>query len=386
MFENTGPAQAGRCRILYVVGQMHTGGLERQLVYLLRGIDRDRYRPAVAVWQYNEQDIRVPDVRSLGVPLYAMSGPASGLSKMRAFRALAKHLGPEVVHSYTFFTNVAAAWAASSTAAVAIGSIRSDFLWGKRDAGPVLGRLSARWPRYQISNSFSAAEAAHHSHSVFTPATCGVVFNGLDLELFRPSALPAGTPRIVGLGYLLPVKRWDRLVAVAAALKRDGVQCHVDIVGDGTLRDDLVERTRRADVVDRVHFLSHTNDVPAALSRASLLVLPSDNEGTPNVVMEAMACGRAVVACGVGDIPKLVDDGTTGYIVKPGDDAMLAERIAALVRDPDLCRQMGEAGRRKAEREFGLQRLGRETLAFYRDAGWREQQSGTFRMQHVVGE
>jgi glycosyltransferase involved in cell wall biosynthesis len=87
--------------------------------------------------------------------------------------------------------------------------------------------------------------------------------------------------------------------------------------------------------------------------------------------MEAMACGRPVVATDVGDVPLLVQDGKTGFVVRRGDETMLVERLANLILKRDLCRQMGEAGRAKAESEFGLERLLGETLAAYLAAGWK---------------
>jgi len=97
-----------------------------------------------------------------------------------------------------------------------------------------------------------------------------------------------------------------------------------------------------------------------------------ENEGCLDVVMEAMACGRAVVATDAGDVPYLVEDGKAGFVVRRGDDMTLAARMATLITNLDLCQQMGEAGRARAEREFGLDRLVAETLAAYRAAGWKD--------------
>jgi glycosyltransferase involved in cell wall biosynthesis len=369
------------------VGQLHTGGLERQLYYLLRTIDRDRYRPAVAVWRYSEGDVHVPPIQALGVPLYSVSDAPSRMAKLKAFRQLVRTLEPEVVHSYSFHTNIAASWGTVGTRAVAVGSIRSDFDWAKKESGALLGRLSARWPADQICNSAAAAAAARRSRSFFAPGRCHVVRNGLDLERFRPSPVATDGPcRIVGLGYLLPVKRWDRLLGAAQVLKRRGLDYRIDIVGDGPLRGVLEQRAQALDVVDRVRFVAHTDDVPGLLARASFLVLTSESEGCPNAVMEAMACGRAVVSTNVGDVSSLVEDGQAGFLVRPDDDLMLAERIATLVADRALCRQMGNAARARAERDFGLDHLARETLAAYRTAGWREQVAGASSVEALAGE
>jgi glycosyltransferase involved in cell wall biosynthesis len=88
--------------------------------------------------------------------------------------------------------------------------------------------------------------------------------------------------------------------------------------------------------------------------------------------MEAMACGRAVVATNVGDIPTLIDNDKTGFFVPCTDGAGLVDRVVTLITNRELCRQMGAAGRLKAEREFGMSRLVEETLCAYQQAGWRE--------------
>jgi glycosyltransferase involved in cell wall biosynthesis len=374
MAEPALPPDRRSCRLLYVVGQLHTGGLERQLIYLLRALDRDRYKPAVAVWKYSENDVYLPMLRRLGVPLFSVSDEPSGIAKLRAFRRLVRQLEPEVVHSYSFYTNPAASWAVYGTPAIAVGSIRSDFRWGIRDAGWLLGRLSARWPRYQISNSFLAASDARATRGLFTPAQCAVVRNGIDLEQFGPTDVAAGPAPIVGVGYLLPAKRWDRLIRAAQILKRKGLSFTMAVVGDGPLAGELRRQAADLGVGDCVRFVSHTDDVPAVLGSSSFTVLTSANEGCPNAVMEAMACGRAVVATDVGDVPTLVTHGETGFLVPSGDEPALVDALARLITDRELCRRMGQAARVKAEREFSLDRLARETLAAYGDAGWQERE------------
>src|SRR5262245_24300455 len=115
------------CRLLYLTGQLRRGGQERQLCYLLQGMDRERYRPAVAVWSFREVDEYVPEIRALGVPIYSLGSTRSIPAKLIAFRRLVAHLKPEVVHSYCFWTNFAACCSTLSTESLSIGSIRNDF-------------------------------------------------------------------------------------------------------------------------------------------------------------------------------------------------------------------------------------------------------------------
>jgi glycosyltransferase involved in cell wall biosynthesis len=361
------------CRFLFLIGQLQSGGSERQLYYLLEAMDRQRYRPALAVWNFQETDPYVAKVRAMHVPVYGLESGPSAWVKLRAFRRLVRQLDPEVVHSYTFYTNFAAQWSVRQTRAIAVGSVRGDFTLDKKDAGQLLGRLSARWPRDQIFNSLAAAETCRRTSSLFAPKRLHIVRNRLALEAFRDIALsPPERAKAVGIGSLVPVKRWDRLLRAALALKTKGLDCNIQIAGVGKGRELLNDEARRLDIADRVHFLGHTDDVAGLLAGASFLVHTSDSEGYPNVILEAMACARAVIAMDAGDVPSLVEDGKTGFVVPRGDESTLVARMVTLLTDLDLCRRMGEAGRARVEQFLDLSRLVSETLGAYRAMGWKD--------------
>src|SRR4051794_14548564 len=108
---------------------MDRGGLERQLSYLLRALDRDRYRPAVALWDGHADDLYLPELEKLGVPVYPLDAGGRPWVKLTQLRALVRTLRPEVLHSYTFYTNIAAQYAVWDTPAIPVGSVRSDFVW-----------------------------------------------------------------------------------------------------------------------------------------------------------------------------------------------------------------------------------------------------------------
>jgi glycosyltransferase involved in cell wall biosynthesis len=179
---------------------------------------------------------------------------------------------------------------------------------------------------------------------------------------------------VAAIGSLMPVKRWDRLLRVARNLKNVlGEDIHFQIAGDGPLRPALDKLADDLGVSRIVELRGAVHDIPAFLGGAKFLVHTSQSEGCPNVVMEAMACGLPVVAMETGEIPYLVEDGKTGFVVRQEDETMFAERVSRLLRDDELCLRMGAAAREKAKREFTLERLVSETLAAYKVAGWRDE-------------
>jgi len=359
------------CRILYLVGQLGPGGSERQLCLLLQKMDRERYRPEVVVWSFQDAETYVRHIQRLDVALHRFPHTHTSTRKMLAVRRIVQRIRPEIVHSYSFYTNVAAYWATLGTKIIPIGAVRSDLLDNKRSSGSILGRLSARWPNKQIYNNFAAAENARNSGTLFAPRRVFVVQNGLDLQQFQKIPLSNKEPiLILGVGSLLEYKRWDRLLRVALKLKQRGLQFLVEIVGGGPLRECLERQIHDLEIADRVRFAGHTDDVAGVIAKSTVLAHTSDVEGCPNVIMEAMACGRAVVAMEAGDIPYLVDDGRTGFVIPRGDEEKMVECLAELIANHNLCLRMGEAGRNKAEREFGLERFVERTFKAYRAAGW----------------
>jgi glycosyltransferase involved in cell wall biosynthesis len=284
-----------------------------------------------------------------------------------------RQVRPEVLHSYCFYTNFAAYCASFGTKTVALGSLQSDFFRERKESGPCLGRLSARWPATQICNSWRSADNARRTAGLFVPRTLHVVRNGIDLRLFQSTPIPrVGPPLLLGVGTLIQVKRWDRLIGLAARLKNAGHTFRMRIVGGGPLSGTLQQLTQNLQVDDQVCLPGHVDDIAGELRHATCLIHTSEVEGCPNVVMEAMASGRAVVAADAGDIADLVEHGKTGFVVTQGDDAALEHYVTLLLTNSGLCQAMGEAARVKANREFRMDRLLTETLAAYRAAGWKD--------------
>ncbi len=361
------------CRILFLIGELVAGGAEKQLVCLLQEMDRTRYRPGLVVWNYKESDVNVPEVRSLEVPLWGYPLEVSSYRKLSHLVRLSRILSPEVVHSYSNYTNFAAFCAARLAGAVGVGSVQNeidpaDFI----EKRAVIGRLSASLPRVQMSNSHAAAERIMADRKWFTPGRLALVTNPIDVSKFRSDPVPMSPPHVIlGIGSLIPFKRWDRLLKIAQQLKRRDLPVQINIAGDGPLRGQLEAMASDLGVADMTRFLGYRSDIPDLIARARLVVHTSDAEGTPNVVMEALAAGRAVVATDAGDVRKLIENGKTGFVIARDDTETLAARIVEIVTDDELAAGMGKAASEYARREFSMSRPLKEVFDVYRSAGWR---------------
>ena len=187
-----------------------------------------------------------------------------------------------------------------------------------------------------------------------------LVPHGVDLRRFRPAPPPANEPvRLLAVGRLVPKKGFDVLLDAVAGLPA-GVRLR--IVGDGPLRAALARRAEVLGLEDRIELAGAVThrELPAEYAGAHVVVVPSvqdetgDRDGLPNVVLEAMACGRPVVASDLAGIPSAIADEVTGRLVAPGDAAGLRDALAALAPDPARRAALGHAARARVECDFEL--------------------------------
>lgn len=160
-----------------------------------------------------------------------------------------------------------------------------------------------------------------------------------------PVPLPE-RPVVLYVGALEPTKGVDVLLEAWPAVRAALPEARLVLVGDGSLRGQVDQAMREQGEGVRALGRVPRSEVAGRLDAATLLVLPSRSEGLPLVLLEAMARARAVVASRVGGIPELVEDGASGLLVPPADPGALGQALLRLLRDPERCAQLGEAGRR----------------------------------------
>jgi glycosyltransferase involved in cell wall biosynthesis len=210
------------------------------------------------------------------------------------------------------------------------------------------------------------------------PEKIDCVPTGVDLERFRPDLV--GTlrqemglgPETELVGMISVLRSWKGhatfLEAAGKILARVPGRAHFVIAGDGPGREELARRVAQSPWGSAVTLLGHRDDVPNLLASLDVLALPSfAHEGIPQIILQAQAMGRAVVATTVGGIPEVVQDGVNGLLVPPRDASALAEKMTLLLNNPSLRRRLGAAARAHVETEFSLDDMGRRLLWLYED-------------------
>jgi len=194
--------------------------------------------------------------------------------------------------------------------------------------------------------------------------------SGVDLDEYAVEEEPEGSTLV-----LLPARMlWDKgvreFVGAARLLRQRGVAARCVLVGGldvnrAAVGEDALRAWQDEGVVE---WWGRRDDVPALMREAAIVCLPSYREGVPKALLEAAACGRAIVTTNVPGCREVVRDGENGLLVPVRDAVALADALELLLGDRDLRRRMGRAGRARAEQEFSVLVVVRKTLAIYAQA------------------
>jgi glycosyltransferase involved in cell wall biosynthesis len=171
---------------------------------------------------------------------------------------------------------------------------------------------------------------------------------------------------LVGIvGRLFPIKNHPLFLESAVrVLKREPAARFV-IVGDGTLRSELERQAREFGITDRVFFTGWQRDMPRIYADLDVLVVSSDNEGTPVSAIEAMATGCPVVATKVGGLPDLISDGESGLLVPPRNPDALSNAVLRVLEDSEAAGRMSAAARQSVHQRYTRTHLLAETDRLY---------------------
>jgi glycosyltransferase involved in cell wall biosynthesis len=356
-----------------VLALHRTADVDVDVVLLNEGLLAERLREAgVAVTIFPETEL----------------GGAALLARIRR-HLLARRT--DVLHTHRYKENVLGAFAAALTSRTrstrtlhGAPEFNAPFWQFRKSVPQWLDWFTARFLQFPIV--CVSAELLERRAQSLPPNRLRVVANGVDLDSLRRAELPASASlpaadrpfRVAFFGRLMPVKRIDVIVETAAVLERESPgQFSIQIFGEGPLQSDLEEQVRRLGLEAAVHFMGFTSQPAAWLRRMHGLVLTSDHEGLPMIVLEAMALGVPVISHAVGAIPEVLGAGAMGTLISNQDPSSYAKAITALRDEPDAIRARTDRASRQVESRYSAAHTVREYLSIYRELGGNTRKSAS---------
>lgn len=328
--------------ICFIAGQLGLGGAERQLFYILKtlqDLNWEIFLISLTKGEYWEKQIK-----ELGIPVYYAGKSENRLKRLFVIFSYIYHHRPAIIQSQHFHTNIYAAFSGRILKIPSIGAIRSTVVDEILNAGKGFGEICLRGPKYLAANSYTGLLNAIKKG--ISEQRIRYLPNVIDTTRFYPTNKTQNGQVITILlvsNLSLPQKRVELFIEAIAKLKRrNATPIKAKIVGDGILKTQLLNVAERLEVYpDTFEFLGKRTNIEEIYRNSDIFILTSEREGTPNVIMEAMASGLPIVATDVGGVKDLVNDRVTGFLVQSGDVESLVEKMIILIEDGKLREKMG---------------------------------------------
>ncbi len=342
-------------------------GTEKQLLEVLRRLDRTRFRPHLVCLR-NSDWLKTGDI---GCELTVMgfgSFLSLGFFKCRKrFARFCRAQKIDIVQTFFRDGNLAGTlWAHKARVGVIIASRRNigSGYWHNRREIAIL-RYLKRYTTHYITNSDAAAEETSRVEGV-EPSRITVIGNGLDIDAYPlPDAQQAAeikqswgftddTPIIGAVANLRPVKNLPFLVRAAARIVRQRPEVGFVALGEGDQRTELQEMIDEHDLTDKFVLPGKSDNVARDLAGFDIAVLCSHRESLSNSLMEYMATGRAIIASDVGGNRELISSDDLGFIYPADDEAAFDRCVLRLLDDDGLRDRIGHTARAEASRQFSF--------------------------------
>ena len=364
--------------ILFIIGDLDIGGTERHLAQILPALVGYNLSPIVYTLTHKGKLAPILEEQGIRVIAHPLSSLTRGLPRnVRRFASLPlSFVGllvalwlnrPQIVH---FFLPAAYILGGLSSLFVPIDSraMSRRSLANYQSDHPLLARLE-RWlhPKMTAVLGNSNAVVEQLREEGVARDRLGLIYNGVDASVYRTLPMRSELRKSLGISQdalilvmvanFIPYKGHEDLLAGLSSIRDDLPRpWELLLVGEGGAHADVIEsRAAEAGVEDCVRFLGARSDIPQILGAADIGILCSHEEGFSNSILEGMAAGLPMVVTGVGGNREAVVDGENGLVVPPRDPDALAAAILSLAQDNDKRRQMGDAGRRRAETLFSYE-------------------------------
>ncbi|MGD9587797.1 MAG: glycosyltransferase [Pyrinomonadaceae bacterium] len=359
-----------RKNVLHLIPSFRSGGSERQAVQLVKRMADDGRHNVVPACLDRDGPLlsELGQIASGDIPEFALDSfyDARMARQLSSFVKYLRKKKIDIVQSHDFYTNIFGMLGARlARVPVRIAAKRET---GMRSKAQLFAeRRAIGLATAIVANSASVKE--YLIGSSVPERKIEVIHNGLDLRRFEvPTSDRAailadlGLPADPDLRFVTivanlrdPVKDQETFLEAAKIVSGRNAKAVFVLAGEGPRTDMIENLAERIGIGEKVHFLGRCDRVPELLSVSAIGVLTSRSEGFSNSILEYMAAGLPVVATRVGGAAEAVIEGKTGYLIEPGDNALLASRLVEILQNDELATSMGAKGRKRASEHFSIE-------------------------------
>ena len=361
-------------RILYLITSTNVGGTERALLELINRIDRNKYNAYVC-------SVKKPGAFANKIAEAADGFYSLGLSEAGGIKAattflpalfrlilIIRRTRPFIIHSFLFRANILGRIAGRLTGVPAvISSIR--VIEADKHYKHFIDRITSSMVSMYIAVSNAARKFTIKNVGV-CPDKIVTVYNGIECrsKQVKPpdSFLTDNNYRNIALvGRLDRQKGHNVLIEAVKAVLPKQPDLRVYFFGEGPCEFFLRQTVKKENLSEHIIFMDVTENIRSWISEMDIIVLPSLWEGLPNVLLEAMAEARPVVASRIAGIDEIVVDGTTGILFDPENPQSLAQALLGILNNKPLALNMGREGKKRVLEKFSMEKMSKKTMGVY---------------------
>ena len=352
-----------KIKVVHIVPMLSPGGAERVAVHIVRGLNRERFEPAVISFTGRLGCDLDGLLEEAGIEVRYL-GKRPGFDYRMYYRLppVLKECQPDIVHTHLHVLRYALPFLLLRKKASLLHTVHN---LAEREIEPKL-----RWlQRYALNHGVVpvavAKEVAVSLGHLYGIQRCRVISNGIPTGRYARSQIPRKEWRaregfrendvlFACVARFAPQKNHALLLKAFAQGPASDPNAHLVLAGEGALREQREEQAKSLGLARQVHFLGLRTDIPDLLGAMDVFVLSSDYEGNPLSMMEAMASGLPIVSTAAGGVPDLFESGKQGFIVQPGNVQGLSNAMASLLRSREARRSLGMAAARRAKENFDV--------------------------------
>jgi glycosyltransferase involved in cell wall biosynthesis len=377
-------------KVVRIVTRLNIGGVAHHVTNLMRGLDRTNYeqRLVCGLEGVGEGSMR-EHIQAQGVIPILISqlvgNPCLNVSDALAFTQIVRLLRreqPMILHTHTSKAGLLGRVAAHLTGVpIIVHTFHGLVLKGHYGPLKTSGvRAVERWLARFTDRLIAVGDEDKKdllAYRIAPTHKIDVIPLGLELDNFINSRTRRGVlhselgldsaTRLIGIvGRIAPIKNHRLFFDAMTHVLAHHANAHVIVAGDGDLRPEMEHYVRELGVANRVSFLGWRHDLPQVYTDLDVVVISSNNEGTPVSAIEAMAAGRPVVASRVGGLPDVISDSETGYLFPPGNVEQLVCAVERVLRDGETTDRLRRNARESVKHKFATERLTADIDLLYR--------------------